>query len=100
MIQRTVLFKLKPEYCNDEARAEIGAKTLAMLKGLPDVVNAFVGLPSDAESLKSWDLSLAVLFNSMEDVKSYGVDPVHVAHVHDYMLPRAEVRKAWNFELL
>ena len=100
MIQRIVLFKLKDEYANDDARAEIGAKTLTMLKGLSDVVDAYVGLPADDESKKSWDLSLVVVFESMAAVESYRVDAVHAAHVKDYMLPRAEVRKAWNFEVL
>ena len=99
MIQRIVLFKLKEDFANDEARAQIAERTLTMLTGLPMVTGARVGVPADPESLKSWDLSLVVEFNAYEDVEAYHVDPVHKAHVQDYMLPRAEVRKAWNFRV-
>ena len=98
MIDRIVLFKLKDEYSNDEARAEIAEKSRKDLSALPQVVNVSVGVPADAHALEGWDLSLVVRFNSLEDVKAYIVDPDHRAYVDDYMADRIEVRKAWNFK--
>ncbi|MEZ4286992.1 MAG: Dabb family protein [Polyangiales bacterium] len=99
MIQRIALFKLKSEFCNEEGRKEVAARTRAVLSALPDVKRVKVGVPSDDESLKSWDVSICVEFDDMEAVERYKVDADHRRHVDEYMMPRVEVRKAWNFEV-
>ncbi|MEM8606390.1 MAG: Dabb family protein [Myxococcota bacterium] len=99
MIERIVLFKLKDEYSNDQARAEIAEKSRRDLSALSQVVSVSVGVPADEHALEGWDLSLVVRFNSMEDVKAYIVDPDHRAYVDGYMTERIEVRKAWNFRI-
>ncbi|MCZ6806479.1 MAG: Dabb family protein [Deltaproteobacteria bacterium] len=93
MIERIVLFKLKGEYCNDRARAEIAERTRKDLGALKNVRSISVG--RDAE--KSWDLSLVVRFDTLEDVDAYIADPEHRAYVDDYMHERIELIKAWNF---
>ena len=97
MIERIVLFKLKDEYCNDAARAEFAERTRADLGALQRVRAVTVGVPADEASKASWDISIVVQFDSMEDVEKYIVDPAHRAYVDNYAMPRIEVRKAWNF---
>ena len=99
MIQRIVLFKLKDEYCNDEARAEFVERTRRDLGSLDRVRSVTVGAPADDASKASWDIAITVHFDSMEDVKAYIPDPAHRAYVDGYAMPRVEVRKAWNFEI-
>ena len=97
MIQRVVLFKLKDEYCNDAARAEFAERTRADLSALQHIRGVSVGVPADEASEASWDISIVVEFDSMDDVQKYIVDPAHRAYVDDYAMPHIEVRKAWNF---
>ena len=99
MIERIVLFKLKDDYCNDAARAEIAARTRKDIGALPQVRAVSVGVPADEASEKSWDISLVVRFDSLEDVAEYAVDPDHRAYVDQYMRERVEVIKAWNFQV-
>ncbi len=98
MIERVVLFKLKDEYANDEARAEIAARSREILGALPGVQALSIGVPADAPSEKSWDLSIIVRFDSLEAIERYRVHPDHRAYVDEYMRPRMEVIKAWNFK--
>jgi hypothetical protein len=97
MIERVVLFKLKDEYCNDAARAEIAARTRADIGTLKNVRSVSVGVPADEPTEKSWDLSLIVCFDTLEDVDAYMIDPEHRAYVDNYMHERVELIKAWNF---
>ena len=97
MIERIVLFKLKDEYCNDAARAEFAKRTRADLSALPQVRGVTVGVPADEASEASWDISIVLRFDSMQDVQQYIADPAHRAYVDNYATPQIEVRKAWNF---
>jgi len=99
MIERIVLFKLKEEYCNDAARAEFAERTRTDLSALPQVRGVTVGVPADEASEASWDISIVVRFDSMQDVQQYIVDPAHRAYVDHYAAPQIEVRKAWNFQI-
>lgn len=97
MIERIVLFKLKDEFCTDEARSEIAKHTREALSVLPGVKSISVGVPADAPSEKSWDLSIVLGFETLEAIDGYREHPDHRAYVDDYMRPRMEVIKAWNF---
>ena len=99
MIQRIVIFKLKDEYCNDVARAEFAERTREDLGALPQVRRVEVGVPADEASEASWDIAITLLFDSMDDVKAYIVDPDHRTYVDDFASPKIEVRKASNFEI-
>ncbi|KPK14949.1 MAG: hypothetical protein AMJ62_11290 [Myxococcales bacterium SG8_38] len=99
MIERIVLFKLKEEHCNDAARAEFAERTRNDLGALKGVRSVSVGVPADEASEASWDISIVVRFDSMDDVRRYISDPEHRAYVDGYAAPRIEVRKAWNFEV-
>jgi hypothetical protein len=97
MIERIVLFKLKEEYCNDASRAEFVERTRADLGALKCVREVSVGVPADKASEASWDISIVVRFESMDEVQRYLDDPAHRAYVDEYAGPRIQVRKAWNF---
>ena len=97
MVERIVLFKLKDQYCNTASRTEFAERTRADLGALDDVRAVTVGIPADEASEASWDISIVLQFDSMEDVERYIVDPAHRAYVDNYATPRLEVRKAWNF---
>jgi len=97
MVERIVLFKLKDQYCNAASRTEFAERTRADLGALDDVRAVTVGIPADEASEASWDISIVLQFDSMEDVERYIVDPAHRAYVDNYATPRLEVRKAWNF---
>jgi len=99
MIERIVLFKLKDAYCNNAARVEIAERTRKDLGALENVRSVSVGVPADEPAEKSWDLSVVVRFESLEDVEAYLVDPAHRAYVDGYMRDRIELLKAWNFRI-
>ncbi len=99
MIQRFVLFKLVDKHCNDADRREIAAYTRRAITTLPGVQSVDVGVPADEASTRSWDLSLVVYFDDVDAIAAYAEHPDHRRFVDEYMKPRVEVVKAWNFEL-
>ncbi|MCA9531541.1 MAG: Dabb family protein [Myxococcales bacterium] len=96
MIDRVVLYKLRDELTTDEARAEIAAHARVALRSLPGVRDLRVGVPADEASAKSWDLSLVLRFDTLDDLEPYRTDAAHQAFVA-YMAERAVVSKRWNF---
>jgi len=99
VIDRVVLVKLKTEYANAAARAEIAHAALDALRPLPGVVSVTAGGPGDAASEASWDVAITVRFRTLEDFATYRAHPDHRRFADDYLAPRAEVRKAWSFEV-
>jgi hypothetical protein len=99
MIERIVLLKLKDEFANPAYRAEMATYSTKLLRSLPGVTDANVGVPADDASAASWDLRLAIRFARYEDVEPYRVHPRHVAFVQEYLRPHITFRKAWNFEV-
>ena len=61
---------------------------------------SWFGAPIDETSEGSWDLSIALCFESLEDVATYVADPDHRRYVDEYLKPKLAVLKAWNFELV
>jgi len=66
---------------------------------LPGVVAVAVGTPCGDRSATGWDLSIAVRFAAEADIEPYRVHPDHRAYVDEFLKPRMEKIKAWNFEL-
>jgi hypothetical protein len=97
VIDRVVLVKLRKEYAHAAARDEIVRRALEVLRPLPGVLSVTAGLPADADSEKSWDVGITVRFASLDDCARYRSDPEHRRFADEYLAPRAEVRKAWNF---
>ena len=98
MIERYVFVKLKPEYANDAARAEIRERSRALAK-VPGVRGVSVGTPADEGAIAAWDLSLCVRFDSLAAADRYLDDPGHEAYYEGFLLERLQVIKAWNFEV-
>ncbi|RMH36529.1 MAG: Dabb family protein [Deltaproteobacteria bacterium] len=99
MIERYVFIKLSDAHATDAGRAEVIAKTRDALAAIPGVQGVTVGAPADEASRASWDVSIAVRFARLEDVATYRDHPAHRAYVDEFLAPRAEVIKAWNFEV-
>lgn len=97
MIERYVFVRLQKEYSTDAGRAEVVARTRTDLAALPGVLSVTVGTPADAGSGKAWDIGIVVRFAAIEDVAPYGSHPDHRTYVDDFLAPRMEVIKAWNF---
>jgi hypothetical protein len=57
-----------------------------------------VAVAADDKASDSWDLCITVRLSALKDVPSYGAHPAHRAYVDDYLRPRMETLKAWNFE--
>ncbi|MEW6270729.1 MAG: Dabb family protein [Thermodesulfobacteriota bacterium] len=99
MIDRVVLVKLKKEYANPAARAEIARHALDALRPLPGVVSVTAGGPGDAASEASWDVNITIRFASFPDFERYRAHPDHRRFADEYLAPRSEVRKAWSFDV-
>ena len=98
MISRIVLLKLHEQAM--PGREDFARSALDFLRALPMVGDVRIGLPADADSARSWDLALQVFFSDPAALDAYLADPAHQAFVTEEILPRAAVRKAWNFALL
>jgi len=99
VIQRLVLVKLNDEWATSEGRTTVAEYSRALLNGLPRVKQAQVGIPADAPSTQSWDVSFSLTFDSMEDIAPYIVEATHRDFVDNYLSPKAVVKKAWNFDV-
>jgi len=98
MITRNVFMKFREEYQEEQQLRTIADETNRVLD-LVDSIKVFsIGLPADPTSKKAWDLSLAVMFDSLEDLELYRKDSVHREYVDQFLKPRLEVIKAWNFQ--
>lgn len=98
MIDRFVFVRLKEEFVAErDDIAEYSAKVLAALPGVRSVA---VGLPADDHATAAWDLSITVRFASIDEVESYRVHPDHRRYVDEYLAPRMQVIKAWNFAIM
>lgn len=97
MIDRIVLFKLKDEYANDAARAEIAAHSREALGRVPGPTEVRVGVPADEPSTRSWDLSIVVRFADLDAMHAFVKHADHMTYYRDYMVPRMEVVKYWCF---
>ncbi|MCA9547875.1 MAG: Dabb family protein [Myxococcales bacterium] len=98
-VDRIVLVKLDGPYATPAGRAEVAAHTRTVFAKLPGVTDLRVGVPADDAAEKSWDLSITVRFARLADVDAYRVHPDHRTYVDEYLAPRMQVLKAWNFEL-
>lgn len=96
MIDRYVFVRLEKEHASE--RDAIAAHSAEVLGKLPGVLQVSVGTPADEHAGAAWDLSIAVRFASLEDVEAYRVHPAHRRYVDEYLRPRMQVIKAWNFQ--
>jgi hypothetical protein len=97
MIERYHFLKLRPEHATPAGRAEVVARCRAVLPGIPGVRSVVVGAPADAEAAQAWDVSIVVRFADLAAVGPYRADPDHRRFVDEFLAPRVEGKKAWNF---
>ena len=96
MVERIMLFKL-----NDPAtRDDVAQVTLRSLAKLPDLEELSVGVPADAASEKSWDLSVVLGVANLALLNSVLESRPYLSYLEDTMQGRFEVMKAWTFERL
>ncbi len=98
MIERIVLFKLRNEHATPEQRDEIARETRSRLARCAGVRGISVGMPADEATEKSWDLSVVLHFHALDDVDAFLQDVAQRDYLDDFMAPRMEVVKAWNFK--
>jgi len=100
VIERVVLIKLQAASADHEQRGEIARHSREALLGVPGVRGVTVALAADERAAADWDLCLTVRFDTIEDIPGYVAHPLHRAYVDDYLRPRVEFIKAWNFEVM
>jgi hypothetical protein len=100
MIERVHLLKLKSAHATPRSRREVVDRTLAVLPSVPGVLGVTAGTSADEESQKSWDVFIVVRFASLADVEPYRVHPEHRRFVDEFLAPRVEMKKGWNFDCL
>ncbi len=98
MFDRFVFVKLKDQWANDDGVAEFVAESRRVLPSLPGVVRVRAGRPADAHAGKGWDACLVLGFESLEAIETYRVHPKHQAFLDDFLGPRVEAKRVWNFE--
>lgn len=99
MIHRHVLIKLTDEHATEAGRAAVLAESRRVLPGLPGVRALVAAGPADDQAAASWDIALVVSFDSLQHVATYLPHPAHRSYVDDFLRPRMEFIKAWNFEV-
>jgi hypothetical protein len=99
MVQRIALVKLRPEHATPAGRFAVAERALEALRPIPGVLGVTAGPPADDASAKSWDVVIMTRFATVADADAYRVHPAHRRFVDEFVAPRAEVRKAWSFEV-
>lgn len=99
MLERIVLVSLAPAHATPAGRAEVAARARGVLGALPGVVDVRTGIYADAPAERSWDVSFVIRLASAADYPAYRDDPEHRAFLADFLAPRVEFKKAWNFEV-
>lgn len=95
-VERIVLIKLNDAAATAEMRREVAEETRRVFPTIPGVVSIQVSQAASTD-LASWDLCLKVGFRSVDDVPGYRSHPIHVAYVDEYLKPKLDCLKAWNF---
>lgn len=99
MIERMVLLKLKDEWATDAGRAAIVEHSMKVLPAVPQVRAVHVGVPADEASERSWDIALVIHLDSVDVLPAYAADPLHADYVANFLAPKVECKKAWNFRI-
>ncbi|WP_428261183.1 Dabb family protein [Haliangium sp.] len=97
MVERYVFIRLKKEHAHE--RQLVVSEARRVLVTIPRVASVEVGTPADDHALDAWDVSLRIRFDSIYDVEPYRVHPTHRRFVDEFLKPRIDVVKAWNFDV-
>ena len=96
MVERIMLFKLS----DPSTRSEVAALTEAALSSIADIEELSVGVPADAASEKSWDLSIVMGVTNLSLLGNLLESAAFKTYLEETMKGRFEVVKAWSFERL
>ncbi len=95
MIYHVVFFKLKPEV--DEPKLdEIIRTTRSMLLKIPEVLSVKSG--RNIEPGSEWPFFLAVELETLEKLRIYKEDPMHLKYVETVIKPYTTARFALDFQ--
>ena len=95
MINHIVFFKLKPEI-DDHKLEEMIRATRSMLLKIPEVFSVRSGRNLDTDS--DWPFFLSVEVETMEKLRIYIEDPVHLKYVETVIKPNTTARFALDFQ--
>ncbi|MBT8044908.1 MAG: Dabb family protein [Verrucomicrobiae bacterium] len=95
MIQHVVFFKLKPEVDSHKLE-EMIRSTRSMLLKIPEVLSVRSGRNIDTKA--EWPFFLSVEVESLEKLRMYIEDPVHLKYVETVIKPNTSARFALDFE--
>ena len=93
MVERIILFKLN----DPTTREECAALTASALEDLGSIEELSIGLPADASSEKSWDLSLVIGVANLALLDNVLASEAFTLFDGEMKARSAEV-KAWSFE--
>jgi len=95
MIHHVVFFKLKPEV-DDQKLEEMIRSTRSMLLRIPEVLSVRSGrnIEKDAE----WPFFLTVEVETLEKLRIYVEDPLHMKYVETVIKPNTTARFALDFQ--
>lgn len=95
MIYHVVFFKLKPEV--DDARLEEMIRTTrSMLLKIPEVLGVRSGRNIDPKA--EWPFFLSVEVETLEKLRIYIEDPIHLKYVETVIKPNTSARFALDFQ--
>ncbi len=95
MIDRFVLFRL---HASPQGRDGAIAHVREVLGGAAEALSVTFGTPAD-ESAKKWDVAVVIRCADLASLGTLLARPA-VRHLfHDWLPARAEVIKAWSFEV-
>ena len=96
MIHHLVLFKLKPE--TDEEKVEwMMRETRIQLLKIPGVLSVRCGKKIEPDT--EWPFFLVVEIESMDKLRAYRDDPVHLKFVEEVIKPNVVERLALDHEM-
>ncbi|MCO4768674.1 MAG: Dabb family protein [Deltaproteobacteria bacterium] len=98
MIERLVLLSLRPDFATPDGRAEVVARAEEVIATLPQVLEVAGSAAADERTAGAWDVCLRIHFASLDDVAAYLPEAKHRALVDDFLTPRIDALKAFNFE--
>ena len=96
MVERILLLKLN----DPSTRDEVAALTVDALSKLPDLEELSVGVPADAASEKSWDVSIVLGVANLALLNALLESALFTSWHDGSLAGRCAVIKAWNFERL
>ena len=95
MIHHVVFFKLKPEV-DDLKLEEMIRSTRSMLLKIPEVLSVRSGRNIDTTA--EWPFFLTVEVETLEKLRMYVEDPVHLKYIEMVIKPNTTARFALDFQ--